>query len=411
MAEAHGAVITGAGITCGLGNSAGEIAACLQQGRFAASRPFFAQEAAAMVTLGFNPDYVPLPGDARLETRRRESPGARMSRLLEDVIAAAIHEAGIEASVLGQRDVQVYAGAAAPHADVINCMAYLRRNDAVDLKVQPGIRELHSRQHSQEDFARALMSRYRLSRPPHCVFTASCSSMSALYLASQAIESKRISLALVLCWQEITLFDLLFLQGIGGLSRQLAQPFAENSDGVLPAACIGALVLQQPGRHCRGIHIAGFAAAQNAGSARMSTVFAPDFRNIAGVMSAALRKANVTTRQIRCIFAHGNGIRGCDNAESLAVRKVWAECCAPLVSYKSQIGYSLGSSALLDLALIADAFRRQRILAASSRVALNSPPGLHLHADCEPLKFDQGSIMKIALGMDGSILVAILARN
>src|SRR5690606_13267825 len=92
--------------------------------------------------------------------------------------------------------------------------------------------------------------------------------------------------------------------------------------------------------------------------------------------------------QISCVFAHGNGIRGSDQAELMALRKVWGEQDIPVVSYKAQFGYQIAASGLTDLAILEHTMRKRRLPGFAPVAELDMAAGVHLHAGDTPIELE-----------------------
>lgn len=416
MSERLCALISGLGASNGLAPTRAQMVEQLQARRSAAYTPYFASSAGSeSYGMPFNPLHVAMPtlANGRRNSGRGDVPTAEV--LLADVIAAALADAGLEADVLRGKRVRMYIAGQGIQADFMGFAAFMQRNDREDLLFNPAIKDLHCSTHLEEGLARVLMKRYGLAFPPVSLTTASCSSLSALQLACKAIESGSLDLALVVSWQQVSLYNLVFMSGLNSLAREVAQPFSAGTEGVMLGAGVAAAVLESPAhlraREGRGqLRVAGLAMAQGSGSGRGGQSFSPDFRAIAKTIEEALAKAGVQAAQIGCVFAHGNGIRGSDQAELMALRKVWGEQGIPVVSYKAQLGYQVAVSGLTDLAILEDAMRQRRLLGFAANAELDTASGVHLHAAAEPLVLDSPWILKLSLGIEGSIAACTLEQ-
>ncbi len=414
--DAQRVVISGVGACNGLGQDVPELIAALASQRPADARPFFTDDAeAARFGMPFNPLHVALPSTVLASRKAQSSDAQTAAALLERVIAQALADAGLHADALRGQDVQLYIGGQGVQPQSMQFSAYLQRNDSEDLLLNPAIKQMHSDSYLEERLSRLLMQRLGLAKPPLALFSASCSSMSALYLATKAIENGTAGLAVVVSWQLVTLYNLMFMGVLNALARSLAQPFAANSEGVMLASGVAVNILENAehlaARGGRGrLQVAGFAMCQSGGSSRGGQAFSPDFRSISRTISESLEKAETTPQQVGCVFMHGNGIRGSDQAELMAVRKIWGEYGVPVVSYKAQLGYQAATSGLTDMAILADALQQQRLLAFRAQVALDSAAGVRLHADAEPIPLTCDKVVKLALGIEGSVAACTLAR-
>jgi 3-oxoacyl-(acyl-carrier-protein) synthase len=416
MLDARRALISGVGACNGLGQDVPELIAALAAQQSADCQPFFHDDAeAARLNMPFNPLHVALPSAVLGRRYKGRSDAVTAAGLLERVITEALADAGLSPDALHGQDVQLYIGGQGVQPEIMQFTAYLQRNDSEDLLLNPAIKQMHSDSYLEERLTRLLMQRLGLVRPPLSLFSASCSSLSALYLATKAIENGTVGLAVVVSWQQVTLYNLMFMGVLNALARSLAQPFAANSEGVMLGSGVAVNILESAehlaARGGRGrLRVEGFAMCQGGGSSRGGQAFSPDFRSISRTISESLEKAHSTPQQVGCVFMHGNGIRGSDQAELMAVRKVWGEYGVPVVSYKAQLGYQVATSGLTDMAILADAMQQRRLLAFRAQVPLDSAAGVRLHVDVEPIPLTCDKVVKLALGIEGSVAACTLAR-
>lgn len=407
--------ISGFGVYSGLGQTYPGLIRALEQGAVAEATPFFGDDREAVAaSLPFNPPYIDVPmAEAPRHRRRLNSAGRTLARLC-GVIDEALAQAGLEAEHLAGQRVRVYLGGPGVHPEIARFIGYLTRDDPEDLAFYPGIREQHADNYRQEPVSRELVRRYRLSRPPVSLYTASCASLSALYLAANAIGSDQADLAVVASWQPVHLTELFFLGGLNALSPTGSQPFSQSGDGVLPGAAAAALVLESEAhlkqRKARGLARLEAVTTCQSSSARGGSPFAPDFRTIANTMTDAIRQAGLTEAQVDCVFPHGNGLRSSDKAEAMSIQKVWGEREVPVVSYKSQLGYLLAASGLVDLAILVDSLNKRRLLGFSASTPLESSYGLDFHTGSQPRPLGGGGRgLKVGLGIDGSVVACVVS--
>ena len=412
MLSPRATVISGLGACNGLGLDASAMNAALGEQRVAEYRPFFADDGdAGRHGMPFNPLQVAMPS----LVKGRTSAATTAAVLLQRVIDEALTHAGLRRESLATPRVRMYIGGQGVQPDAIEFTAYLSRNDREDMLFNPSIKQMHSESYSEDRLAQLLMLHYSLVLPPLALATASCSSLSALYLASKAIESGSVDIAVVATWQQVTLYNMMFMGGMNALARSVAQPFSANSEGVMLGGGVAATILESPEHLARRngagrLRIEGFAMCQSGGSSRGGQSFSPDFRSISRTISESLEQAQTSADQIGCIFMHGNGIRGSDQAELMAVRKVWGENGIPAVSYKAQLGYQVAASGLTDLAILADAMQHRRLLAFRAQASLDSAAGVQLHADAAPMPLLSDKVVKLGLGLEGSVAACTLAR-
>ena len=408
-------VISGLGVHAGLGATGPALVRALERGDRGATLPFFGgDELAAAAGLSFDPCHVPAPSVPSAESGRRANGAERGIALVRIALDEALADAGLSAECLAGSRMRAYVGGPGVQPELARFIGYLFRNDREDLASYPGIREQHADNYRQGQVSRWLFERYQLGRPPISLYSASCSSLSALYLAVNAVSAGIIDAALVVTWQLVQLDDLVFMAGLDALSQTFGQPFGASADGVVLGCGSAAVVVESRQRLGRRggrarARLRAVTTCQTGSSARGGSAFAPDFRSIAQTIAEALERADLRPEHISCLFPHGNGLRSSDKAEAMAIRKALGARTVPVVSYKAQLGYLLAASGLVDLAILIDALEQRRLLAFNSAAPLDEGYGLDLHAGPthRPLQSDHG--LKVGLGIDGSVVACAVS--
>lgn len=119
--------------------------------------------------------------------------------------------------------------------------------------------------------------------------------------------------------------------------------------------------------------------------------------------------ANCSPCQIGAIFIHGNGSINSDKAEEMAILNVFNEVDnVPILSYKGQIGYISNCSGIIDLMIIAKSLQDHFLIPSVSNCSLNYQSNLNFFSDEDIVNYNRSPILKIGLGMDGSIITMVL---
>lgn len=198
------------------------------------------------------------------------------------------------------------------------------------------------------EFASELARWFGVAGPVLAVNTACTSGLTALDLARQQVEGGAIPHALVLGVEIANRLTALGFAALGLLSPAQARPCDRDRDGlVLGEALAGAIVSGAgPWRIASvatRVDPSGFAAP------------APNETVIAQVMKDAL--AGAGWKEVDLLKLQAGGSPGGDLAEARAMRSVFP--VAPkLVSFKGEIGHTLGASGPAELALLLDALAR-----------------------------------------------------
>jgi len=108
------------------------------------------------------------------------------------------------------------------------------------------------------------------------------------------------------------------------------------------------------------------------------------------------------------VFPHAIGVRSSDRAEALVLQKRWGGTDTPVVSYKAQLGYTMASSTLLDLAIMGGCLDRGQLPAFQCDGEIDTGLGFHLHAKTATRALTGTLGVKIGLGVEGSVGVLVL---
>lgn len=182
------------------------------------------------------------------------------------------------------------------------------------------------------------------------VASACASGTHAIGLAFRAIRAGDTDIALgggaEAC---VTVGTLLAWEALRVLSFDTCRPFSKGRGGLVIGEGSAVLVLEELG-HALGrgakiyAELAGFGSNADAGD-----LTAPDPASAARAMLRALADAELAPAQIGYVNAHGTGTALNDLVESTAIKSVFADCEAPLVSsIKGVLGHSLGAAGAIE---------------------------------------------------------------
>ena len=422
-------IVSGTGCTSQYARSSTELVENIAAGRVVQYRPAIQDDRVLAATgLKFNPLHAGLPkqtiADAPGEVARRTKTKRKFAdprtALRAQVTLDVLADAGLTREDLSRPDFGVFWGTPGNQPAIQDYLAYAHANDGLDLWFTPSIRNLHCRSFRQDTLTADYADFFNLAAPVCTLFSACSSSLSSLLLAVRKISQGKIERALVLCFQEVTLFDILFLAGLNILSRKVGLPFCSSTDGISLGFGIGGVLVEsatacerRSGRPLfRVRHITG--SRGFSGSVTSPGMSVP-FRAISQGIEAVLEESELTGADIDCIFPHGNGIRANDQAEAMALHKLFAEKSPPIANYTYQTGYLLSASGVFDLILAADVFQKNRVLPFYSPEPIEGDGKLKFlrHAGASPVPAFDASIqrlLKTCIGIDGSIVNCVLER-
>ena len=199
------------------------------------------------------------------------------------------------------------------------------------------------------DFATQLARWSGVSGPAMAVNTACTSGLTALGLARDMVESGASAHVLVLGVELPNRLTRLGFASLGLLSPVKARPCDAARDGLALGEAFAALIISGSGKW----RIAGLSNEIDPSGIAAP---APKAEIIARAMRAALAAAGWSGVDVLKLQAGGSPDG--DLAEARAVRSVFPAPPRNLVSFKGEIGHTLGASGPAELALLVDALER-----------------------------------------------------
>jgi len=411
--------IAGFGVDTGLGFGHARLLAAVANGESAARKRYFANRFdTALSGFSFNPEVVPLCDSDIAGASGEHYPQfktADIVKIICKVIVDALERADISPGALAHKRLKVFLGSPGMQPEGARFLFHIHKNDPDDIASRRGLHDLNADNHDQEALAQQLADALSLKQTPLTVYSASSSGLAAAWLAWCAIKSHACDLAIAVSFQHISLFDLIFINGFGGIASAGSGPFSTTSEGTVLGDGVCAMVLESSA-HLEARRGAPYAAMdsmvmrQSAGALNRGGAFTPDFRIIDRAITQALADIRgLDLGDIACVFPHASGVRSSDRAEALVLKKVWGQTQTPIVSYKGQIGYTMASSTLLDLALMCGFLDAGSLPAFTCDGEVDTGLGINLHAKTPALPLPPERVgIKIGLGIEGSIGVIIV---
>jgi 3-oxoacyl-[acyl-carrier-protein] synthase II len=139
---------------------------------------------------------------------------------------------------------------------------------------------------------------------------------------------------------------------VGAMSHDVVRPFDRDSNGMIVGEGAGILVLESLekalARKARiYAEIVGYGISCDANH---MTAPHPESRGIIQVMNFALKSSSLKPEQVDCVIAHGTGTQANDQAEMLALTKIFGEKVRelPVTSIKSMLGHSMGAASAIE---------------------------------------------------------------
>lgn len=364
----------------------------------------------------FNPKYAPMKSLQKQYGKRYRRFGVEDPRtaLMVKTTNAILKDAGLTRADLADERTQVIWGAPGNQPDLKSFLVQMHGNDKLDLMLNPKMKELHANSFRNDSLTTEYADYYDLKRPVDTLFSACSSSLSTLIPAMAQLNAGQVDRVLLLSWQEVSTFDILFMSGLNILAKEQSLPFSKQTEGLIPAFGIGGVLLERQST-CDARDGSPYFSIKStvarrafSGSANSPSMGAPS-RLIAQTFDQLMEQAGVAANEIDAVFPHGNGIRSSDQAEATAIAQVFSEYQPAVANYTHQYGYMLASSGAFDLVTAAHSFNEQTIMPFVTPVDLDDAEGINFITE-KPKSLDLQFLLKNSIGIDGSLVSVLLER-
>jgi 3-oxoacyl-(acyl-carrier-protein) synthase len=406
-------VITGTGCLSDFAQTSPELVENLVQGKFVELQSVFESKMLKSM-FGFEHDvkYAPLEYARKQLFKQYKNIDNEKVSALVNVTEQVLEDAKLDISVLSKKSTRVFWGSSGNHPDLISFVRELHGNQAIDLLLNKKLTDLHANSFRNDTLTKPYAEYFQLLNPILTVSSACSSALNAMIPAIAMLQSGEIDRALVLSWQEVSKFDILFMSGLNILARTTSLPFSKNSDGLMPAYGIAGVLLERSDNlneeQTPYFSIKAMSSKRALSGSAHSASMDVSFRAISQSMQEVLDKADVCAEDIDLIYPHGNGITASDQSEVSALSQLFSNYKAKIVSYTEQTGYLLSASGGFDLILAKDAFENNRVIPMRSKGELDLTDGLNFVFYESKVKIKY--LLKNSIGIDGSIVSCLLER-
>lgn len=375
----------------------------LKAGRCVSKARWFSSDEAARQCGLSNNGFV-----ARLPAPVKEA-GAWVSELITE----ALTHAGLDKHSLSGENVRVYLTGLGPRVDVIDYLAFYDHNDVEDVTLTRSVQNLHVANMSQDKLAHHVATAFDLKYLPPNLHCTSNSSLAAVHLGIQAIESGNVGVVMVVNCSLITTQDISFLTSQGMLGDGNVQPFGANGQGVLFAEG-GCVMLLESARHRHarqmpdGVRLTSVYTQTSAGRSNDGAQLSA---NLLKVMNKALEQADICCGDLAAIIPHGNGSEASDKAEALALASFPGESTVPVLAYKGQIGYTSTGSGIVDLIIGHQALCQKTLISPVGNGPIRENVAPYVLLNQGQIPHNQRHLLKVGLGVDGSVIGVVMSEN
>ncbi len=398
----NAAIISGFSSCLSFAEDSTQLIKRLKQGARVDRKPWFASDEEA-IKCGFNSNkYV-----GRLEHLKE--------RALEQVytlIEKTLDQAMLSTQCLAGENVRVYLTGIGPRVDAIHFNSLYNKSDVEDIVFVKSLAKLNAANMSQDMFSGNVARKYHLRYLPPNMNCTSNSSLTAIHLGCQAIEHGGVDLVLVVNCSQITTQDIWFLETQSMLDSHLVQPFGENSKGVLFSEGFNALLLESAShRRARGVEEGiRLQTAYTQISARRSNDITWLSTSMFKVMQKAIKNAGISPQDLCAIIPHANGSSISDKAEANAIGMFTDGHVIPVLAWKGQVGYTPTGSGIVDLIIGHHSLTHNELISAVSNDTIIDVMAPYLLVDCGVIKHDKKHLLKTGVGVDGSIISAVMTQ-
>jgi len=196
---------------------------------------------------------------------------------------------------------------------------------------------------------------------------------------------------------------------LGTMAAEKCQPFDKNRQGMLTGEGAGILFLETLesalSRKAKiYAEILGYGMTCDA-----KHPVAPDVESISNCIKKAHKNANIESRMVDYVSAHGTGTKANDVTEIAALRNVFGDKLPEVSSLKSMLGHAMGAASALSCISSVLGIREQFI-----------PPTINFQesdeeclVDCVPNKFkikELNVVQNNAFGFGGNNCILILGK-
>ncbi len=283
-----------------------------------------------------------VPPDVAIRRASRRRP--RGDRLAIAAADEAITDAGLTRAELAPAGI-VVGGIGGGMLEVETWYWRLQREGVDDPARRTALRTVLPTAHAE-----LLARRYQTTGPKETVVLACSSGSAAIGLAADLIETGVTPIALAGGVDALTRICFMGFNALKLLDPEPCRPFSRDRRGMSLGEGAGFVVLEDAARAAaRGarpyVELAGYGLTTDA---HHMTAPHPDGEGSARAMVEALERAGVPAAAVGHVNAHGTGTVQNDQAEALAIRKVFGPESVLLTANKSLIGHTMAAAGALE---------------------------------------------------------------
>lgn len=247
-----------------------------------------------------------------------------------------------------------------PAASVVGAIGAFETGGEAYLKRKHPLGAVHA---AQASIAGEIARRFHINGPSMTI-NAECASGNTVVAIGQQLITAQAADAVVCCSVDAPVIDFLIAQAnlIGALASGRCRPFDLNRDGFVLSEGAAAVVLEsvlespsvgtsKPADTLHGVRLLSVGMSTDTSH---PTAPAEDGDALSRAILSALKQAQLRSRDIDVVSAHGTGTPRNDSTELLALERVLGKGIAstPVHSIKSMIGHTLAAAGLIELVIL-----------------------------------------------------------
>ena len=193
--------------------------------------------------------------------------------------------------------------------------------------------------------------------------TACSSSANSIMLAARMIKNNQLDIVIAGGVDSLTRFTLNGFHTLQILDKEQCRPLDETRAGlnIGEGAAYIVLMSDKLAKELQQNILCKISGYHNANDSFHQTALSDDGNGPFLAMQGALKKSGLQASEISYINLHGTGTRNNDNAEGLAIKKIFDGNYPKLSSTKSFTGHTLGASGAVEAVLSALAIKNEII--------------------------------------------------
>lgn len=245
-----------------------------------------------------------------------------------------------------------------------------------------------------------------ITGPTSVINTACSSSANAILLGGELIRNGQVDLAIVGGVDALSEFTVRGFNSLGIMSDVLCQPFDQNRKGLNLGEGAAFLVLskQKPSIEKHG-QLLGWA---NVNDSFHNSSLNEDGSGILRCLTAALDCAQLSSKDITSINAHGTATPNNDLAEITALAQLFSDHPVDFYSTKSFTGHTLGAAGAIEAVFSLLALNYEEVYPS---LHISTPlTKAHLTPNLEYKKARQKAIMSNSFGFNGNCTTLIFGQ-